>query len=48
MSERGMRKLVVEDVILEVENMHLDKCGDYLASNQNRTSFRSRPPMRWK
>ena len=28
--------------------MHLDKCADYLAGKQNRTSFRSRPPMRWK
>ena len=48
MSEKGMRKLVTDDLIPEVKNVHLDKCADCLAGKQNRTSFRSRPPMRRK
>ena len=45
-SERGMRKLAADDLIPKVKNVHLDKCADYLAGKQNRTSFRSRPSMR--
>ena len=48
MSEKVMQKLAADDVIPEVENLHLGKCADCLAGKQNRTSFRSRPPMRWK
>ena len=48
MSEKGMRKLAADDLIPEVKNMHLDKFADCLVGKQNRTSFRSRPPMRRK
>ena len=48
MSEKVMQKLAADDVIPEVENLHLGKCADCLAGKQNRTSFRSRPPMRRK
>mgnify|MGYP002775900261 CR=1 FL=1 len=33
---------------MEVKNVQLEKCTDCLVNKQNRTSFRSRPPMRWK
>ena len=53
MSEKGIRKLAVDDcheydLIPEVKNVHIDKCANSLAAKQNRTSFRSRPPMRRK
>ena len=48
MSEKGMWKLAGDDFIQEVKNVHLDKCANCLASKQNRTSFRSRPPKRRK
>ena len=48
MSEKGMRKLVIGDLIPEVKSMHLDKCVDYLAGKKNRASFQSRPLMRRK
>ena len=47
MSEKVMQKLAADDVIPEVENLHLGKCADCLAGKQNRTCFQSRPPMRW-
>ena len=47
-SEKGMRKIAADDLIPEVKNVHLEKCADCLAGKQNRTSFRSRPPMRRK
>ena len=48
MSEKGMRKLAVDDLIPEVKNVHLDKCADCLAGKQNQTSSQSRPSMRMK
>ena len=48
MSEKGMRKLVADDLILEEKNVHLDKYAGCLVGKKNRTSFRSRPPMRRK
>ena len=39
MSEKGMWKLAVDELIPGVKNIHLDKCVDYLARKQNRTSF---------
>ena len=47
-SEKGMQKLAVDDLVLELKNMNLDKCVDCLAGKQNITSFQSRPPMRRK
>ena len=48
MSEKGMRKLVADDLILEEKNVHLDKYAGCLVGKKNRTSFRSRPMMRRK
>ena len=48
MSEKEMRKLAADDLILEVKNVHLDKRAYCLAGKKNRTSFRSRPMMRRK
>mgnify|MGYP000140798401 CR=1 FL=1 len=48
MSEKGMRKVAVDDLILELKNVHLNKCANWLGGKQNRTSFRSKPPMRKK
>ena len=48
MSEKGMQKLAVDDLIPEVKNVHLDKCVECVASKHNKTSFQSRPPMRRK
>ena len=35
MSEKGMQKLLDDDLIPEVKNMHLDKTANYLAGKQN-------------
>ena len=43
-----IRKLGINYLILEVKNVHLDKCADCFANKHERTSFRSRPPMRKK
>ena len=43
-----MRRLADDNLIPEVKNVHLEKCTNCLASKQNRTSFRPRPPMRRK
>ena len=32
MSEKGMQKLATNDLILEVKNVHLDKCADWRAA----------------
>ena len=48
MSQKGMRRLADDNLIPEVKNVQLEKCTDCLAGKQNRTSFRDRPPMRWK
>src|SRR5512137_3037430 len=45
MSEKGMKRLA-EDKLIPVKHVHLGKCTDCLAGKQNRTSFKSRPPMR--
>ena len=39
MSEKGIRKLVVDDLIPEEKNVQLAKCTYYLAGKQNRISF---------
>ena len=39
MSEKDMRKLVVDDLIPEEKNVQLAKCTYYLAGKQNRISF---------
>ena len=39
MSEKGMRNLVIDDLIPEMKNVHLDKCANWLGGKQNRTSF---------
>ena len=44
MSEKGMKRLA-DDNLIPVKNVHLEKCTDFLADKQNRTSFHSRPPM---
>ena len=44
MSQKGIRRLAEDNLILEVKNVQLEKCTDCLAGKQNRTSFRSRPP----
>ena len=46
MSEKGMKRLA-EDNLIPVKDVQLEKCTDCLVGKQNRTSFRSRPPMRW-
>ena len=48
MSKKRMRKLVADDLIPEVKNVHLEKCANGLVGKQNRTSLQSRPPMRRK
>ena len=48
MSQKGMWRLVEDNLIPEVKNVHLEKCTDCLAGKQNRTSFKTRPPMRQK
>ena len=45
MSEKGMKRLA-DDNLIPVKNVHLERCTDCLAGKQNRTSFRSRTPMR--
>ena len=45
-SQKGMRRLSEDNLIPEA--VQLEKCTDCLVNKQNRTSFRSRPPMRWK
>ena len=47
-SEKGMWKLDADDLIPKVKNVHLEKCADCLVGKQNRISFLSRPPMKWK
>ena len=48
MSQKGMRRLGDGNLIPEVKNVQLEKCTDCLAGKQNKTAFRSRPPMRRK
>ena len=45
MSVKGMKRLA-DDNIIPVKDVHLERCTDCLAGKQNRTSFRSRTPMR--
>ena len=47
MSQKGMWRLA-DNLIPEVKNVQLEKCTDFLADKQNRTSFRARPQMRQK
>ena len=48
MSQKGMQRLAEDNLIPEVKNVQLEKCIVCLADKQNRTSFRTRPPMRRK
>ena len=48
MSQKGMRRLAEDNLILEVKHVQLEKCIDCLAGKQNQTSFRTRPSMRRK
>ena len=48
MSQKGMRKLVEDNLIPGVKNVQIEKWIDCMIDKQNRTSFRSRPPMRKK
>ena len=48
MSQKGMRRLADDNLIPEVKNVQLEKRTDCLVDKQNRTSFRTRPPMRRK
>ena len=45
MSEKGIKRLA-DDNLIPAKHLHLEKCTDCLAGKQNRTSFRSKPPMR--
>ena len=45
MSLKGMKRLA-DDNLIPVKDVHLERCTDCLAGKQNRTSFRSRTPMR--
>ena len=47
-SQKGMQRLVEDNLIQEVKNVQFEKCIDCLAYKKNRTSFRMRPPMRRK
>ena len=38
MSEKGMKRLV-DDNLIPVKNVHLERCTDCLAGKQNQTSF---------
>ena len=42
------QKLAEDNLISEVKDVQLERGTDFLADKQNRTFFRSRPPMRWK
>ena len=46
MSEKGMWRLADDNLILEVKNVQLEKCIDWFAEKQNRTSFWIRPLTR--
>ena len=46
MSQKGMQRIIEDNLISEVKDVQLEKCIDCLVGKQNRTSFRSRPPMR--
>ena len=48
MSQKGMRRLADDNLIPEVKNVQLERCTDCWDGKQNKTSFRSRPPMRRK
>ena len=48
MSQKGMRRLAEDNLIPEFKNVQLEKCTDFLAGKQNRTSSWVRPLMRWK
>ena len=43
-----MQRFAEDNLITEVKSVQLEKCTDCLTGKQNRTSFWSRPPMRWK
>ena len=45
MSVKGMKRLA-DNNLIPVKDVHLERCTDCLAGKQNRTSFRSRTPMR--
>ena len=45
MSAKGMKRLADENLLL-VKEVHLERCTDCMAGKQNRTSFRSKTPMR--
>ena len=45
-SQKGMCKLAKDNLISDVKDVQLERCTDYLAGKQNRTSFRTRPPTR--
>ena len=45
MSVKGLKRLA-DDNLIPVKDVHLERCTEFLAGKQNRTSFRSRTPMR--
>ena len=45
MSVKGIKRLA-DDNLIQVKDVHLERCADCLAGKQNRTSFRSRAPTR--
>ena len=45
MSVKGMKRLADENLI-PMKDVHIERCTNCLTGKQNRTSFRSRTPMR--
>ena len=39
MSQKGMQMLAEKELLLEVRNMHMEKCIDCLAGKQNKVAF---------
>ena len=48
MSQRGMHMLVEKNLLLEVKNVQLEKCIDYLAGRKKKLTLCPRPMMRRK